>query len=52
MVVLKIVDGVVIYIVVKFGDHRRGSETVARGAHAPPLWAARGGASGHLWPVV
>ena len=48
VVVMKIVAGIVIYVVVKFGDHRRWSEPAARGAHAQPLWAARGGASGVL----
>ena len=41
MVVIKIVAGIVIYVLVKFGDHRRWSEPAARGAHAQPLWAAR-----------
>ena len=49
-IVMKNVAGVLMQVVVKFGDHRRWSEMVAREAHAPPLWAARGGASGHLWP--
>ena len=47
---MKVVAGVVMNIVVKFGDHRRWSESEARVAHAQPLWAARGGASGLLWP--
>ena len=47
---MKMVAGIVIYFGVKFGDHRRWSESAARGVHAQPLWAARGGASGPLWP--
>ena len=50
VVVVKVVAGVEVNIVVKFGDHRRWSELAARGVHAQPLWAARGGASGLLWP--
>ena len=45
----KVVAGSAVQVVVKFGDHRRWSEVAARGAHAQPLWAARGGASGLLW---
>ena len=48
VIVEKVVVGTEVNVMVKFGDHRRWSETVARGAHAPPLWAARGGASGVL----
>ena len=51
MVVEKVVHWVVSSVTVKFGDHRRWSDLAARGAHAQPLRAARGGASGLLWPV-
>ena len=50
VIVMKNVAGVLMQVVVKFGDHRRWSELAARGVHAQPLWAARGGASGLLWP--
>ena len=44
---------VVMVLSVKFGDHRRWSESAARGVHAQPLWAARGSASGfHLRCVL
>ena len=42
---IKVVPGIVVKLPVKFGDHRRWSEPAERGAHARPLWAARGGAS-------
>ena len=45
---MKIVAGIVIYVGVNFGDHRRWLIPAARGAYAQPLWAARGGASGVL----
>ena len=50
VIVMEVVAGVVMQVVLKFGDHRRWSESEARGAHAQPLRAARGGASGLLWP--
>jgi hypothetical protein len=50
VIVMEVVAGVVVHLVVKFGDHRRWSEPAARGAHSQPLWVARGGASGFLWP--
>ena len=50
VIFMKCVAGLMMQIVVKFGDHRRWSELAARGVHAQPLWVARGGASGLLWP--
>ena len=41
VVVEKVVAGVEVNVVVKFGYHRRWSEMVVCEAHAPPLWAAR-----------
>ena len=38
---MKVVPHVVIVMSVKFGDHRRWSESEVRGVHAPPLRAAR-----------
>jgi hypothetical protein len=46
---MKNVSGIVIVLPVKFGDHRRWSESEVRAVHVPPLRAARGGASGVSW---
>ena len=46
---MKNVAEIVVHLALKFGYHRRWSEPEVRAVHAPPLRAARGGASGLLW---
>jgi hypothetical protein len=47
--VIKVDPYIVMVLSIKFGDHRRWSESEVRAMHTLPLRAARDGASGLLW---